>query len=356
VIFDSYGSPTIEQDLQTFDEAYGIQAPPSFRIYEPEGHVTLNYDKLPSPANFNNKNINTQVGWAYETTLDVEWAHAMAPDAGIALVVTPVQESAGAQGLQNLQNAQQWALDNHIGNIWSNSWGFAEQAAHNPAVLQRFDRLYETAAGEGVNAFFGTGDSGVANTDKQFRLFPYPTAGYPASSPNVIAVGGTDIPTPLAAIGSYQPEEVWNDGYGGAGGGGFSSIFAKPPYQDGVVQGSLRGIPDVSYNAGVVSAILTYESFDPIYGPGWALNAGVSGGTPQWAAIAAIAQQAKGSNLGFLNPQLYALQGTNAFHDITSGDNSLAGITGYDAVPGWDAATGLGTPDVGVLAGDLAGP
>jgi subtilase family serine protease len=73
VIFDSFGSPTIQQDLATFDADYGLPAPSSFNIYEPEGKVILNYDKLGSPVDFNNKNIGTEIGWAYETTLDVEW-------------------------------------------------------------------------------------------------------------------------------------------------------------------------------------------------------------------------------------------------------------------------------------------
>lgn len=98
VIFDSYGSPTIRADLAHFDAAYGLPAPPALHIYHPEGNVVLNYDKLPSPANYHSKQLQTEVSWAYETTLDVEYSHAMAPNATIDLVTVPVNETEGDRG------------------------------------------------------------------------------------------------------------------------------------------------------------------------------------------------------------------------------------------------------------------
>ncbi|GAC1447183.1 MAG: S53 family peptidase [Ktedonobacterales bacterium] len=360
VIFDSFGSPTIASDLATFDAAYGLPAPPSFVIYHPEGNVVLNYDKLPSPVDFHNKNINTEIGWAYETTLDVEWAHAMAPAANIALVTVPVPETQGVQGLQNLINAQQWVLAHHIGTIWSNSYATTEQAFNATSSLLNLNKWYTTAAADGVSNFFASGDSGVANADKQGRLYPFPTVTFPSSSPSVISVGGTEIPAPPPTITSYQPEAAWNDCCG-SGGGGYSSIFGEPSYQTsaGIPDPSrMRGVPDVSYNAALVSAILIYESFDPVGGAGWVIIGGTSAATPQWAAIDALANQADGA-LGFLTPRLYQIY-TNkaayasAFHDITVGNNSWAGITGYAAGPGWDPATGLGTPNVTNLVTALA--
>jgi subtilase family serine protease len=349
VIFDSFGSPTIKQDLANFDATYGIPAPPSFNIYEPEGQVHYAY----GPGDTHpNKLAQTQIGWAYETTLDVEWAHAMAPGASIALVVTPVAETEGVQGLQNLQNAQRWALENHIGTIWSNSYAATEQSFHNGAVIQRLDRFYAQAAADGVSAFFASGDSGVANVDKQGAVYPFPTVNYPTSSPNVISVGGTEIPNPPPTISSYQPEAVWNDCCG-AGGGGYSSVFSEPAFQSGASildPSGMRGVPDVSYNAALVSAILIWESFDPtVSGPAWVIIGGTSAATPQWAAVDALANQADGP-LGFLAPRLYQIYENasayaSAFHDITAGNNSWDGLTGYDAGPGWDAASGLGTPD-----------
>jgi subtilase family serine protease len=359
VIFDSYGSPTIRQDLDVFDADFGLPAPPSFNIYEPVGHVVLNYDKLPSPVNFNNKVVGNEIGWAYETSLDVEWAHAMAPGASIALVVVPTAETQGVQGLPNLQLAQAWALRNHIGATWSNSYGTTEQAFQTPTTVRNLNAIYHTAATHGVSAFFSSGDFGVANTDKQGRLFPFPTVSFPSTSPDVVSVGGTMIPTPVAAITSYAAEATWNEfGFLGTG-GGYSVVFGEPGYQvsAGIADPSAaRAIPDVAYNSAVISAVLVYTSFDPA-GAGWALAAGTSAAAPQWAAINAIANQADGS-LGFLTPRLYQVYTdgsySSAFHDITVGDNSASGVTGFSATTGWDPATGLGTPDVHGLVVALA--
>jgi subtilase family serine protease len=360
VIFDSFGSPTIRSDLATFDSSYGIPAPPSFQIYTPEGNPTYPYQGASPSAVKANKNFQTEIGWGYETTLDVQWAHAMAPGANIALVETPNAETQGVQGLQNLQNAQEWALNNHIGTIWSNSYATTEQAFHNSSVVQRMNDFYRTAANDGVSGFYATGDTGVANADKQGTTFPYPTVNFPASSPDVVAVGGTEIPVPQPALTSYNPEAVWNDCCG-AGGGGFSSVFGEPGYQSTAAISdptAMRGLPDVSYNAALISSILIYESFDPAVPPGYTPIGGTSAATPQWAAVDAIANQADGA-LGFLTPRLYQIYANkaeyaSAFHDITAGNNTWNGITGYSATPGWDAATGLGTPDVHNLVTALA--
>jgi subtilase family serine protease len=367
-IFDSYGSPTIQSDLHTFDLGYGLPDPPSFQVLSPEGTPQLNYTHLPSPANFHNKVIGTEVGWAYETTLDVEWAHAIAPKASILLVTTPVQETEGVQGLQNILNAEQYVLSHHLANVFSQSFATTEQAfkgSSDQVLLQRFSQTYQQAAAQGVTVFAAAGDGGVANTDKQGRLFPFPTVIYPASDPYVTAVGGTEInPPPTSSayptITGYAPEQVWNDGYG-AGGGGYSVVFARPNYQSGAVSGSMRAIPDVSYNAAVISAVNIYESFDPVVGAGWTPVAGTSAATPQWAGLAALADDYAASHgkapVGFINPALYTIGRSSAyasdFHDITVGNNSFAGITGYSAGPGWDPASGWGTPDAAHLIPDL---
>lgn len=359
VIFDSFGSPTIRQDLTTFDNAFHIQPPPSFAIYNPEGAVTFNYTHVASPADFHNKNIGTEIGWAYETTLDVEWAHAMAPGANIALVTVPIPETQGVQGLQNLENAQRWALTNKIGTIWSDSFATTEQAFQTPSTVISLDKLYQQAAAQGVSVFFASGDTGVLNTNKQGIPYPYPTVNFPSSSPYVISVGGTEITNPPAtAITSYQGESVWNDTYG-AGGGGYSSIFGETTYQNSAQisdPSAMRGLPDVSYNAAVISSVLIWESFDPS-GSGWIEIGGTSAATPQWAAVTALINQADGPQ-GFIAPKLYNLA-TNpsnyagAFHDIVAGNNSFFGITGYSATSGWDAASGLGTPNVSGLISKL---
>ena len=362
-IFDSYGSPTIQSDLHTFDVGYGLPDPPSFQVISPEGTPQLNYNHVGSPADFHNKNIGTEIGWAYETTLDVDWAHAIAPAANILLVTTPVQETQGVQGLQNILTAEQYVLTNHLANVFSQSFATTEQAFKGNSdqqLLQRFHQTYQQAAAQGVSVFAASGDGGVANTDLQGRLFPFPTVQYPASDPNVTAVGGTEINPPPAVITSYSAEQAWNDGFG-AGGGGYSVVFARPGYQNGVVSNAMRGLPDIAYNAAVISAVTIYESFDPTVSPGWTPIAGTSAATPQWAALAALADNYAANHgqapVGFLNPTLYQI-GTSAsysadFHDITVGNNSFDGITGFSAAPGWDAASGWGTPDAAHLIPDL---
>jgi subtilase family serine protease len=202
---------------------------------------------------------------------------------------------------------------------------------HNNAVIERLNGLYRTVANAGISGFYATGDTGVANSDKQGNVFPYPTVNFPTSSPDVIAMGGTEIPAPQPALASYNPEAVWNDCCG-AGGGGFSSVFGEPAYQStsGIADPSgMRGVPDVSYNAALISSILIYESFDPTVPPGYTPIGGTSAATPQWAAIDAIANQADG-NLGFLTPRLYQVYDNKAayalaFHDITAGNNTSDG-------------------------------
>jgi len=147
---------------------------------------------------------------------------------------------------------------------------------------------------------------------------------------------------------------VWNDsGLNpdfGAGGGGFSTIFSRPSYQTGTGS-AFRGVPDVTYSADVYNGVLVAFSAGNGGTPAFFIFGGTSAGSPQWAALAALADQAAGHDLGFLNPSLYNLAGSPAFypsifHDITVGNNAwdVAGVPGYSAHRGWDAASGLGSP------------
>ena len=189
--------------------------------------------------------------------------------------------------------------------------------------------------------------------------------GFPASDPNVTAVGGTQIYQPTPVITSYSAEEVWNDGFG-AGGGGYSVVFTRPSYQDGVVSNAMRGLPDIAYNAAVISAVLVYESFDPTVSPGWALIGGTSAATPQWAALAALADNYAANNskgpIGFLNPKLYVIgsqPGPSTLPTSTTSQWAITASTGSPALAplaGWDAASGWGTPDAAHLIPDLVGP
>ncbi len=305
------------------------------------------------------------VGWAFESTLDVEWAHAMAPGANIVLLTSPVAETEGVQGLPEFLALEKYALDNKLGRIISQSWAATENtlfSVQGMTVISNYQALYARAARENVTVFASTGDTGSANVGlDQVTYYASPTVNFPASSPLVTAVGGTTLYAD--AMGYYQFESVWNDSaYGaGAGGGGISQVFALPDYQHRALPravqaelGGYRGIPDVAYNADDVgSPVLVYLSFLGPAGTGYYLIGGTSCGSPQWAGITADLNQYGHAPLGFLNSKLYALGRLGLFahfgHDVTIGNNAYAGVPGYNATVGWDLSTGWGTPNLGGL-------
>jgi subtilase family serine protease len=350
IIIDSFGSPTIAQDLAAFDAAYGLPDPPSFKVHAPLGTVP-----------FDPKNSG-QVGWAVETTLDVEWAHAMAPSANIVLLTSPVAETQGVQGMPEFLSLEKYALSHHLGKIISQSWGTTENTLFDTAgqqVLEDFEDFYREAAHENVTVLASAGDGGSANVDVNNNIYPFPTVGYPASSPFVTAVGGTSLYADT--LGSYQFEIVWNDFNGGAGGGGVSQQFSEPEYQYSLpssvqqILANHRGIPDVAYNADGNTPILIYLSFLGPQNAGFYGIGGTSEGSPQWAGIIADANQLAGHPLGFLNPKLYEMgENSELFHDVTFGSNASNGVPGYIATRGWDLATGWGTPDLGKLLRELS--
>jgi subtilase family serine protease len=351
VIIDSYGSPTIASDLASFDEGFGLPNPPSFTILSPLGTVPFDPNTYPD-----------QIGWAAETTLDVEWSHAMAPDASIVLMTSPVDETEGVQGLPQFNQLENYALNHHLGQVISQSWGATENTLFNASgeqVISAFEKTYARAAGLGVTVFASAGDAGTANVETDgSTIYPFPTVNFPASSPLVTSVGGTSLYADTN--GNYQSETVWNSG-GGATGGGVSQQFSEPLYQallprsDQALLNGHRGLPDIAWNADPNTAILIYLSF---FGPaeaGYYTIGGTSEGSPQWAGLTADLNQLTGHPVGFLNPYLYALGAVGiGYHDVTVGNNGLDGIPGYNATPGWDAATGWGSPNLGQLFGDLA--
>jgi subtilase family serine protease len=359
VIIDSYGSSTIEADLKVFDKGYGIPDPPSFKVLAPLGTVPWNPSKYPD-----------QSGWAAETTLDVEWAHAMAPGASIILMTSPVDETEGVQGLPEFLALEQYALDHHLGKIISQSWGATENTLfagvagpQGPQVVANFSKFYEQAALARVTVIASTGDDGSSNVNTTGGFYPHPTVGFPASSPWVLAIGGTKLFADTS--GNYKTEIVWSDAQCCAGGGGISQLFKEPGYQklalgDGIEKrlGGMRGIPDVSYNADCNNSILVYLSFLGASNAGYYGICGTSEGSPQWAGIVADLNQYAGQPLGYLNPIIYAVGGAGDFasigRDITKGNNKLRQVAGavapgYSATPGWDLASGWGSPNFATL-------
>ncbi len=357
VIIDSYGSPTIKKDLELFDRGYGLPDPPSFSVIAPLGTVPWNPTLYPD-----------QPGWAGETTLDVEWAHAMAPGAAIVLLTSPVDETEGVQGLPQFLELEKYAIDHHLGNIISQSWSatentlFREAAGiQGPQLMEQFERFYEIAEADNVTVLAAAGDYGSSNFNTTGTgYYPFPTVGFPASSPLVTAVGGTTLYADTS--GHYQSETVWSNPGCCAGGGGVSEVFSEPLYEQtslaSSVQtqlGGMRGLPDVSYNADCYNAILVYLSYEGDDQAGYYSICGTSEGAPQWAGIVADLNQYAGKPLGFLNPALYSTGGSGQAYtylrDIKVGNNALLGVTGavapgYTATTGWDLASGWGSPNL----------
>jgi subtilase family serine protease len=226
-----------------------------------------------------------------------------------------------------------------------------------------------------ISLFVSSGDQGSTNTaDDAGDVFPFQNVSYPGSSTRVTAVGGTNLffgtGNHADPNGTYLGETVWNDepqGIAAAGGGGVSALFHRPDYQDKLpssVRKSLhrhRGVPDVAYNAGVVGGVVVHLGFAGLNG--FFVFGGTSAGAPQWAGIIADINEAVGHSVGFLNDRLYDLGRDGVLagltHDITVGDNGFcffttpngvfACVPGFSATPGWDLATGWGTPNFGTL-------
>jgi subtilase family serine protease len=351
VLIDTFGSPTLAADLATFDAGYGLPAPPSLKVLAPLGTVPFDPSKIPD-----------QLSWATETTLDVEWAHAMAPRASIVVLTSPVDETQGLQGLPEFNALLNYALDHHLGDVISQSWGATENGLFTPdgeRLFRSFERSFARAAATGVTVLASTGDTGASNpiADETFSFYPFATVNFPASSPLVTGVGGTSLYADTA--GDYQSETVWNTG-GGATGGGISQKFAEPLYQRALPLsmqrrlGGNRGLPDVSWNADPNTPILIYQSFLGPRNAGYYAVGGTSEGSPQLGGLIADIDQLRASPIGFLNPYLYALGVSGmGFHGVTVGNNSYNRVTGYEAAPGWNPATGWGTPDIAQFFPDL---
>jgi len=347
VIVDSFGSPDIRHDLAVFDRQWGFPNP------------TLNILALGKLPTFSAASAS-MVGWAEETTLDVEYAHAIAPGANILLLETPVAETEGVTGFPEMMNAERYVIDHNLGDVISQSFGATEntfpgfaQGSYSSLLSLRY--AFTDAASHHVTVLAASGDSGATNDQPDgATLYPYRAISWPSSDPLVTSVGGTQLL--LAQDGNkIRPDQVWSDTYG-AGGGGVSGVFGRPAYQARVasVVGGRRGTPDISMSAAVTGGCWVYQSFDPS-GPGWEILGGTSEATPIFAGVVALADQLAGHRLGDINPALYTLGALSQLKndpfqtgivDVTSGSNSYGSkVTGYPAGPGYDLASGWGTID-----------
>ncbi len=350
VIVDSYGSPTIQSDLDTFDAQFGYP------------NTDVQIDQFGAIPPFDPTN-STVVGWAEETTLDVEMAHSIAPGAKIVLAETPVAETEGVTGFPQMMQAEESLINQGVGDVITQSFGATENtfpgfSRGNYSSLLDLRYAYEDAALHHVTVLASSGDTGVTNYELDgATLYPYPAVGWPASDPLVTAVGGSMLD--LDQTGNkLEPDTVWNDGYG-AGGGGVSAIFPRPLFQLGVAKlvGNHRGMPDISMSAAVNGGVWVYMSFAGIESPGvsnpgWYIFGGTSEASPLFSGIVALADQLAHHRLGDINPDLYLLGGLSQYThlstgivDITTGNTSFGGVTGYDATPSYDLTSGWGTID-----------
>jgi subtilase family serine protease len=373
VIVDAYQAPNIADQLNVYDAFYGLPglnglgnpADPSlgtFTQVAPDGLTPFDQ----TDANM--------VGWAQEISLDVLWAHAIAPGANIVLDLAKSNDDA------DILSATQYAVDHNLGDVISQSFGENESCV-DPSLLKAEHKLFAKATLKHITLVASSGDNGAAQGTCDGSAYVQ-AASSPASDPLVTAVGGTELtaaryclaslgcdPTANPAPGTYQSEVAWNEFDSTIGtGGGFSVLYKAPLFQRLLTHaGKQRGVPDVAYSAAVYHGALTYLEI-PGIPSGFYLFGGTSAGSPQWAAVVAIADQKAGRRLGFINAALYLYslfpsKYAALFHDVTSGNNTNVEfdasdnpytIQGFDAGAGWDATTGLGSPRTDALVAFLA--
>ncbi|GAA3433175.1 S53 family peptidase [Kutzneria kofuensis] len=331
VIVDSFGSPTVQHDLEVFDKQFGL----------PDTQVeVLKWGEVPpfDPTD------DDQSGWAGESTLDVESAHAIAPGAKIVLVETGIAETDGPVGVPEMMSAINHLVDVGEGDVVSMSWGTGER--HFPGYevgdytsLTTLRYAFQNAARHGVTLTASSGDGGGAQAG---------SGGFwPSSDPLVTAVGGTHLDLDNSGK-RLTADSAWT------GSGGYvSQVFDRPSFQNSVksVVGAKRGTPDISMDADPDGGLWIYSSYDPA-APGWWLGGGTSQSSPLFAGVVALADQALGHRVGQIDNDIYRLNARHAkgIVDVTTGQT---GSKGYPAVPGYDHATGVGTLDVAKFVDEL---
>jgi subtilase family serine protease len=349
-------APYVSSDITSFEDCYSTPPTPTITNVPVDGGAG-------TPGTYG-PGVNE--GGEEEAELDIEAFTSLAPDAAI-----DVYEGPQAATDSDILDTYTAAIDNPAVNVISTSWGDCE-ADIDSNLYNGESILFEQAATEGKTVVAAAGDDGSEDCYGTLRgpAGDALAVDDPASQPYVTGIGGTY----LSAIGPPPTESVWNNNEddGGAGGGGVSSIWPMPTYQSdapaslGVVtansvcssgSGDCREVPDVSANSGVAVAMYCTEAGNEgCASGGWTGVGGTSVAAPTWAALFALADASSacdGTPIGFANPALYEVAGgsgySSAFTDITTGDNDLLGAHGglYPATPGYDLASGLGSPIAG---------
>jgi subtilase family serine protease len=285
-----------------------------------------------------------------EANLDLEVAHEIAPGAGLLDYNAPQATSSGADTFGAVLD--RITADGQARFV-SDSWGSCE--ADTPrADIQRDEQALEAAAARGISVFVAAGDTGAYTCQQAADTNHSLSVSWPSSSPFAVSVGGTSLS--LTATGAYAGETAWNDTLEQMGGGGGLSLdYRRPAWQVGPgvtnrFSTGMRQLPDVA------AAADPWSGWDTYTGGAMTVAGGTSAATPFWTASMALVADYAGRHgagrLGFVDPMLYAIaarpQQVPAFHDVTVGTNRY-----YPASPGWDFATGLGSPELANLARDV---
>ncbi len=372
-VIDAFASPTMDRDLRKYSVRHGL----------PQADLTQ-YNVPPSPV----PSIANQQGWWGEETLDLEAIHSLAP--GAKLVFLGASDNSGRGLLERFE----FAVDGNLAQIISNSYGTAGEKIA-PSGFAAWEAVFQQAAAMGIGSYFSSGDCGDnKDPDHLCGGTGYITTDYSASSPWVTSVGGTSLgvgdqgqylfETGWGTTASYVGKHGWKPKppgqYRYGSGGGTSGLFAEPTYQVGIVPDALatrwngrnRVVPDVATVGDPTTGFLVGETQAfPSGAPRYAEYriGGTSLSCPVFAAIMALADQAKGIHHGFANPLLYSLAGSAAFRDIVDPPSPMAAVrtdwanflnprqgqlftlrslnqTGtLHTTPGYDDVTGLGSPN-----------
>jgi subtilase family serine protease len=401
-IVDSYGSDTMAHDLHVYDQAFGLPAmcgeegvtcQPGMPKFS---ELSLNGTPATKSQPGNGTGQEDKSAWALEVALDVETSHAIAPGANILLVHTNTAETLGVQGFPNMMKAEDYVVKNHLADVISQSFGSSEEAFGSAQSLLNLRYAYQDAYANGVTVLASSGDDGTSELKKTpvgqgGSFIEHPTVSWPASDPLVTGVGGTYLCTDPNATDNqprtkliipgagakcsngFNPGGIYTEVAWTFSGGGYSSIFARPTWQTNLpagssFTGSTRGVPDVAFQASAATGGLVYLSLPPdgtssnidSSSTGWYSIGGTSLSCPQWAGLVALADQLNGKRLGLINPALYKigadpLRYAADFFDVASGNRNQEdpNVPGYPSTQGWDAVTGLGTPNAANLVPDL---
>ena len=324
-------STDIRKDLAAFDKKFGL---PAAKL---KVTTTLAGASAPYVA-------------GTEEVEDTEIVHAIAPGAALDVVLVPPTATASAANFTAAVTGVIHAAITQHAAVVSISGSHGEHL-FTPAQVASIHAALRQAADRHVTVVASSGDKGVISDNG-----PPKQVSLPASDPLVLGAGGTALDASYRT-GAYHGEMAWNFDTE-ASAGGYSFLFRRPSYQDGVPRiGRMRGVPDVAADADASTAMTLTFSGGVLYPA-----QGTSAATPLWAAVIALADQDAGHHLGFVNPAIYAIARSpayhQAFHDVVTGDNSVLWPTGvfvgYEAGPGWDPVTGWGSPNAQVLVPLLA--